>query len=39
MAGTYPGGGTTLGPGLTFGYVAGLTLAGKPLDAGQGTAI
>jgi len=32
MGGTYPGGGTTLGPGLTFGYIAGLTLAGKPLD-------
>ena len=32
MGGTYPGGGTTLGPGLTFGYVAGLTLAGQPLD-------
>jgi succinate dehydrogenase/fumarate reductase flavoprotein subunit len=39
MAGTYPGGGTTLGPGLTFGYVAGLTLAGKPLDAGGGPTI
>jgi succinate dehydrogenase/fumarate reductase flavoprotein subunit len=22
----YPGGGATLGPGVTFGYVAGLTL-------------
>ncbi|SHJ74324.1 Succinate dehydrogenase/fumarate reductase, flavoprotein subunit [Roseomonas rosea] len=27
MAGTYPGAGITLGPGLTFGYVAGRELA------------
>ena len=27
MSGTYPGPGVTLGPGLTFGYVAGRSLA------------
>ncbi|MNZ71855.1 3-oxosteroid 1-dehydrogenase [compost metagenome] len=30
MGGHYPSGGITLGPGMTFGYLAGLKLAGKP---------
>lgn len=29
MAGHYPSGGITLGPALTFGYLAGLSLAGQ----------
>lgn len=28
MGGNYPGGGITLGPGMTFGYIAGRRLAG-----------
>lgn len=31
MGGHYPAGGITLGPGMTFGYVAGRTLAGLPV--------
>ncbi|AYC32472.1 FAD-dependent oxidoreductase [Pseudomonas cavernae] len=33
MAGHYPSGGITLGPGMTFGYLAGLALAGQASSA------
>jgi hypothetical protein len=29
MGGCYPAGGITLGPAMTFGYIAGLALAGS----------
>ena len=39
MAGHYPAGGITLGPGMTFGFIAGLDLAGvaepMPRDAAE----
>ncbi|MFY0633813.1 MAG: FAD-dependent oxidoreductase [Vannielia sp.] len=38
MGGNYPAGGINLGPGMTFGYIAGRDLAGQPvtsLDAGS----
>lgn len=31
MGGNYPAGGITLGPGMTFGYIAGRVLAGLPV--------
>lgn len=31
MGGSYPAGGITLGPGMTFGHIAGLLLAGQPV--------
>ncbi|WP_232487287.1 hypothetical protein [Azotobacter chroococcum] len=30
MNGHYPSGGITLGPGMTFGYIVGQTLAAEP---------
>ncbi|MDO6966719.1 FAD-dependent oxidoreductase [Rhizobium alvei] len=32
MGGNYPSGGITLGPGMTFGYIAGRVLAGQPVE-------
>lgn len=35
MGGHYPAGGITLGPGMTFGYIAGRILAGAPVTGLQ----
>ena len=37
MGGNYPSGGITLGPGMTFGYIAGRILAGQPVAGTQST--
>jgi succinate dehydrogenase/fumarate reductase flavoprotein subunit len=38
MGGHYPSGGITLGPALTFGYLAGLSLAEQPFRASESAA-
>ncbi len=38
MGGNYPAGGITLGPGMTFGYIAGRILAGQPVTGADDSA-
>ena len=38
MAGTYPSAGITLGPALTFGYIAGITIAERQTTQQEVTA-
>ena len=37
MGGNYPGGGITLGPAMTFGFLIGERLAASPTSTNQGT--
>jgi hypothetical protein len=39
MGGNYPGAGITLGPALTFGYVAGMALAQRAAETKTSPAI
>jgi hypothetical protein len=38
MGGAYPGGGITLGPAMTFGFLIGEQLAGQSTSLDQGEA-
>ena len=38
MGGAYPGGGITLGPAMTFGFLIGEQLAGQSTSVDQGEA-